>query len=412
MAINLNTVKSVISKVNSKGVSLIRKEPKLKVSNAANEGLIVPEGAKTYDALRVGKTSKPHESYTDIFTFRNEQGQIINRYTKKVEGNNIIETHKGYEDLYTWEKDLNEFGDEIMEIPAKKISSYTRENGNITSIREDVFATTSEPKPYLTHFKREIKRGNEDGWHKRVNTENILIEQRRNGENVKFINNQYETDRFVNGNFKLIKSEATSPELDEIAQNSYLLPYISKNNKFANRMAQACIQDAKFVADPEVQLYKKASTRAGYYSDGGNLNINLKSSKDLAMPRESLTETIGHEVSHAKWDEKCNLYSFYEAGFDETEAFLKIYSKSEIPNIKKYRYSSERYIDPREDKVGYYNQFCEKVAREDGTKAVKKYIDLRDKIQEQFPNQHGFQFYHPNYNEDDLQGLFSMLKAW
>ncbi len=410
MSVNLNTIKSVASKVNSKGVSLLRKDVGLSVKNAAKEGLKVPEGAATYDAVRVGRNFKPNESYTDVFTFRNKNGEMINRYTKKVDGDNVVETKKWYENLFPWEKELDKFGDEVMEIPARKVSAFTRENGKISKITEDVYAVTDEPKPYLTHFKREIKRGNEKDWNRSVNYENIVLEQRRNGENAKFIKNQYETDRYNNGNFELLKSETSSDELKSLAENTYFLPFVSKKNKFANRIAQAAIQDANFIDPPQVNLYKMSSDKRGFF-DGADVNINLKSSRDLGRPRESITETVAHEVSHSKWDEKCTLYDFYESGMDYDSDFLKLYSKADIPDIKKYRYSIDHYIRPDQDYKKYLDQFCERVARKDGSKGVSKYKKLEKQIDTEFPNHHGFQFYPPAQNEDDLQGLFSILRA-
>ncbi len=407
---NINTAKNVLKKVNSKGASLIRKETGLDISKAAKEGLRVPEGAKTYDAVRVGRNFKPEEFYTDVFTFRDKNGKIISRYTKKIDEQNVTETKKWFEELFPWEKDLDECGNEIMEIQARKVRSYSRENGKISKITNEVYALTDEQKPYLTHFRREITPAAEPHC-TRTNREKILLEERRNGSSPKIIENEYTVDKYNSGSFSLKKSKTTSPELREIAQNNYFLPYISPHNKFVTRMADACVQDAKFIVDPEIAIYKNASNVNGYFSNDGAVNINLKSSKDLRRTRESLTETIGHEVAHAKWDEKCMFYDFYKAGIDNGD-FLKNYSIREIPNIERYKYSSEHYIPPYANKTLYYNQFCEKVAREEGTNAVKKYIDLEKKIKEQFSNCHGFQFYEANIMEDDLQGFMSLLRAW
>ena len=412
MPINLNTIKTCLNKVNSKGASLLRKHTGLDISQASKDGfkLKLSENAKTYDAVRVGRKNNPSEHYTDIFTFRDKNGQIVNRYIKEVDGKNIKETYKGYEDLFPWEKDLDEFGEKIIEIPGKKVRSYTRENGKITQIQEDTFALTDEARPYLTHYQRKITPAPEP-YYKRTNRENILLEQRRTGEQPKIIENEYTVDKHNSGYFRLDKTKASTPELEEIAQSSYFLPYISPNTKFAKRMANACIKDARFIADPEISLYKQASNSNGYFSSEGVVNINLKSSKDLARTRESLTETIGHEVGHAKWDEKCMLYDFYKAGCDNGD-FLRIYSKNDIADIKRYKYSIDNYIPPYSDPRGYHNQFCERVARAEGKNAVKKYVAFEDTLKEEFPNMHGFQFYQPNHNEDDFQGLFSLLNAW
>lgn len=283
MGLNINGLKTAFTKVNSKGASLLRKETSLDALKAAQEGVIVPQNAKTYDAVRVGRNFKPDESYTDIFTFRDAGGNIVKRYTRQVDGKNIKETTKGFENIYPWEKDLDEFGDEVLEISARKVRSHVRENGKISKITEDVFAVTDEAKPVVTHSQKIITRG-EDNIYKSTNYETFLLEQRQNGAKPAYIKNEYEIDKHANGYFDLTKSEASSPELKEIAQNSYLLPYVSKTNKFAHRMSQAAIEDGNFILSPSVNLYKKTSSTAGFCS-ADDVYINLKSSKDLSMPR-------------------------------------------------------------------------------------------------------------------------------
>ena len=75
---------------------------------------------------------------------------------------NIKETTKGFENIYPWEKDLDEFGDEVLEISARKVRSHVRENGKISKITEDVFAVTDEAKPVVTHSQKIITRGEDN----------------------------------------------------------------------------------------------------------------------------------------------------------------------------------------------------------------------------------------------------------
>lgn len=405
MGLNINGLKTAFTKVNSKGASLLRKETSLDALKAAQEGVIVPKNAKTYDAVRVGRNFKPEESYTDIFTFRDAGGNIVKRYTRQVDGTNIKETTKGFENIYPWEKDLDEFGDEVLEISARKVRSHVRENGKISKITEDVFAVTDEAKPVVTHSQKTITRG-EDNIYKSTNYETFLLEQRQNGTKPSYIKNEYEIDKHANGYFDLTKSEASSPELKEIAQNSYLLPYVSNTNKFAHRMSQAAIEDGNFILSPSVNLYKKTSSTAGFCS-ADDVYINLKSSKDLSMPRESLTETIGHEVGHAKWNERVIRREMYQMGMDDH--YIRDYSPAERIKIKMYADAAKTVADPRKDFKKYYENFREVTAREEGQKAVRKYFALKNSIDNQFPYLHGFQFYPPVHNEDDIRGLISFI---
>lgn len=410
MGLNIKSIGNFVQNFNSKGATLLKKETGLNIKNAINEGIKIPQRAKTYDTIRVGRNFNPKESYTDIFTFRDKTGKIISRHTKKVDGKNIIEQKKNFIDLNPWEKDLDEFGDEILNINGRRIRSFTRENGKISKISEEVFSTTDETKPFLTHFKREITPAN-DTFFKKANIENILLEERRNGEKAKFIKNQYITELYDTGSFNLVNTNASSPKLKKLAQNTYFLPYISNNHKFANRMASANVKDAQFnFVDPDIYLYKNKSNQQGYFSSSGEVHINLKSSKDLARPRISLTETIGHEVGHAKWEEKCALYDLYKAGLDDG-LFLKTYSDKDISNIKKYKYSIENYITPENDYKEYIKQFCEKTAQKEGCKSAKKYKKFEDDLNKEFQNMHGYQFYEPEFFEDDMQGLMTFLRT-
>ena len=408
MAVNLKSVQNAFSKINSKGASLVRNEKGISISNAIQEGLQIPEGAKSFDAVRVGRNFNPNKHYTDVFTFRGEKGEIVGRYTKKVDGKNVSETKKWFTDLYPWERDLDEFGNDVLNIPARKVRAFTRENGKLTSVSEDVFAVTDETKPCLTHFKRMISRG-DDAIYRRKNYEDILLEERRNGEAAKFIKNRYEVDTYATGFSSLLKSDVSSPELNEIAKNTYFLPYVSPKNKFVTRMAQACIDDANFIVSPRVNLFKSKSKTGGFYNNYDSININLKNSRDMNRPREALTETIAHEVGHAKWAEKCSLYDWYKAGFDDGE-FLRRCSKSEIPEIKRYQRSIDNYISPEVDYKGYYGQFCEEVARKEGRKGAKRYFDIKEKIENNFPNMHGAQFYPPSW-DDDMEGLSTFFRV-
>ena len=409
----MNTVnaKSLISKFTSNGSVLLKKRQSVRLIKPIRNRYIVPENAVSYDFVRVGRNFSPKNTYTDVFTFRDKNGQLVKRYINQVDGTNTKETVKWYEKFIPWERYINSSDDEVLQISGNRVRFYTRENGKISSVTEDFYSVTKEKKPILSHFRKTIKPILNDGIFNKSNYENILLEQRRNGEKAKYIRNEYLTDKFKVGYFNLLKSDSSSPELAKIAKNTYFLPYVSSKNKFAYRMADACIQDANFICEgPEVVLYKQASTQCGFFSNSGKVNINLKSSRDLAMPREALTETIGHEVGHAKWDEKTLLYDLYKEGFDDGD-FLRNIDKSEIPDIEKYKYSVEHYVPFSVNKKAYYNQFCEKVAQQSGENAVKKYEDFEESLKEQFSNMHGFQFYKPAQKEDELQRLFAMISA-
>ena len=116
MSLNISTTKKILSKVNSKGLAVLRKEKGLSLENAAKESLKFCSSAKSYDAVRVGSTTNPAQ-YTDIFTFRNQNGEIVNRYIKNVDGSDIKETTKWFETIDA----LSDIVDDLSDIGEKLI---------------------------------------------------------------------------------------------------------------------------------------------------------------------------------------------------------------------------------------------------------------------------------------------------
>lgn len=385
MKVAFNIIGKTIKSFSSKGAALVRKECGLDIADALTEGFKkIPEGAVKFDAVRVGRNFKPNECYTDIFTFRNESGDIVSRVINKVDGTNTTLTKKSYEELCPFDIDLDDFGDEIMYVEGKRIRSFTRENGKITSITDETITVPDDPNPFVTKYKREILR---DG------TEKISIHEHTRGGHHKFLENEYEyiPNDFTINRYQLVKSNASSPELSEIAQNSYLLPYVSPRSRFPYRMAQATIDDANFIIEPKVRLYKEASTRGGYYSECDDVNINLLSKNGKRMPRETLTDTIGHEVGHAKWDMKCKHYEWQKEGFFTDHRDLR-YTPDEIPDIIRYQDAIDNYVPAHVDRKKYWENFAEVTARKEGAQAVRKYRNLEQALDREFKYKHPSQF--------------------
>lgn len=86
---------NTILKYSSKGFALMRKQLACSIDDFSREalkGVKLPTGAKTYDAVRVGKNAKG--VFTDIFTFRDEIGNMVGRYTQKIDGDDVSQSFK------------------------------------------------------------------------------------------------------------------------------------------------------------------------------------------------------------------------------------------------------------------------------------------------------------------------------
>ena len=397
MAVYFNLIKTVASKFNSKGAKLLNRAVGLTPDEAVKMGIHVPKGTTSVDVSRVGREFNPDKHYTDIFTFRNNDEDLVTQYIRKIDGDNVVETKRQIQRLAEIDVDLVEDGSEVMNIYGKKIRTTVRENGPIKNVTDETFTITEDQVPTLTHSKRTIS----------PNNESLLIEEKQNGKVRKYLFNQYETDRFAPGDFSLKESEASSDALKEIAENNFLLPYVSSSSRFPRRITQAAIEDANFIVDPKVQIYRKASSTYGYYSHDGKVNINIKTKQGLRQPRESIVDTAGHEVEHAIWDEKsCNYHMSKTGMFPDMEGW---FTPEEIATIKKYELAIDNYVPPEVDKKAYWENFAEVTARKGGKRALDKYFALEDAITKEFPFTHPAQF-HPIEEVDDMAWFNTLLR--
>ena len=388
-----------VLKIAANGAKLLRKDLGTAVKKGKFKDFVIPKEAETFDSIRVKKGALT----TDIFTFRDKNGEMLTRVFRKNDGKNVTQTVRKYTELFPDEMTVSETDDITKDILARKITSFTRTNGKISEIGEEVISHTDEAVPIMTHSKRVI----------RPKYEAVSIEQRQKGTAPKFIRNEYETDMYAVGEHSLIKSEVSSPELKEIAEHPYFLSYTSPNTKFARRISNAVKDEANlFFLDPQIKIYKKPGKGCGFYRSTGTMaddtvNINISTEQGLIDDRSRIVATAGHEFEHVKWDEKCTGYQtdviFDSIGENPT------YTIDEIPLIKKYIYGSEHYTPPSVDTKKYYENFTEVTARKGEKAAYKKYTDLADAINTEFPAKHGFQFYNPHYELQNDRSFFYAL---
>ena len=260
---NINYIGKQVVKYSKKGAVLIRKQAGNSIDDFAKEGfkkIKLPTGAKSYDAVRVGRNFNAETNYTDIFSFRDELGNLIGRYSKKVDGEEVTTTFKTIKGLGYDDVDLL---DDIIPLSGKQIRGYTRVNDKITECFDETMVKTDTTTPIVTMFKR----------HFSPDKETIRLSEHQNGEKAKFINNEYNGikayrnifDENYYTRYVLEKSNASSKELEEIAKNPYFLPYVSPRNKFINRVAEPIIDEKSFVIEPSLKTSKKVSTPAGSF---------------------------------------------------------------------------------------------------------------------------------------------------
>lgn len=401
---NIGQISREVLKYSQKGATLVRKQLGCQLDDFAKEGLRtikLPTGAKSYDAIRVGRNFNAEKNYTDIFSFRDELGNLVGRYSKKVDGNDVTTTFKTFRDLGYDDVDLL---DDIIPLNGKQIRGYTRINDKITECFDETIVKTDTPKPIVTMFKR----------HFSPEKESIKLSEHQNGKKAKFINNEYNCIKAYRNIFDenyytrsvLEKSNTSSKELEEIAKHPYFLPYISPRNKFINRVAEPIIDEKNFVIDPSLKTYKKVSTTAGSFYNG-TIHVNRINSKGSPPLREKLVNTIGHEAGHGIWDEMATSYDIVKDGFGSFEEFG--ISPDKLNLVRQYAESIKHYISSGENYNAYRKQFCERMARAEGHKSQKNYEALEKNLREQFQYKHFNQFYPSNKEGYDTMELGDIL---
>lgn len=391
-----------------KTAQLLRKEIGLAAGLAAKEGIRLPKGTTCFDIAKV----KKNDIITDIFTFKDENGKMIQRFIKKTEGTNVTETTRKYDELESFDVPVDKFCFEHLLANAKRIRSYTRTNGKISEIKQEVITHTNETNPYMTKTVRSVKPEESNLlFHRKPNLESVSIEQRRNSLSPVFIKNEYLVDNLAPGNAVLQKSEVSSPELKDIANNSFFLPYTSPDVKFVHRMAQACINDSKLLKAPKVKLYKKIGKQLGRTDFTGRIvKINIMSEEGMMEPRTSLVNTVGHEVGHAKWGQKMMRHLELAQSRDFKTMFEE-FTAQEIAQVALYRKSLNNYTAPGENYSKYYHNYTEVTAREEGTAVSKKFAELIANIEEFFRFMHPEQFSVQKYNVR-TESLYELCKNW
>ena len=395
-----------------KAAQLLRKEIGLAAEYASKEGIRLPKDAATFDVVKV----KKNNILTDILTFKDENGKMIQRFIKKTEGKNVTETTRKYDELESFDIPATEIGLLRKNVNARRIRSYTRTNGKISKIKEEVITHTDDKNPFMTKSVRIVEPMSLDFFRfknrTKPNLESISIEQHKKGWDPVFIKNEYLVDNLVPGDAVLQKSIISSPELKEIANNSFFLPYTSPDVKFVHRMAQACITDSKFLRPPKVKLYKKTGKELGSNNTTKNIvKINLMSEEGMMEPRTSLVNTIGHEVGHAKWGQKVMRHEELARSGDFKTLFEE-FSPKELGYVVEYRKALNHYTRPEENYSEYYHNFTEVTARDEGTIVSKKYADLRIKIEKFFRFLHPEQFFVPKYENIRTESLSELCENW
>ena len=386
-----------------KAASLIRKELGIGISKLSKENLKdikVPENVVTYDAIKVGRDANPTKHYTDVFIFRDKDGNIVSTVHNKIDNEKIKQTVR----KFSPQKEDYLFIDnkeDYLELPInrQRIRGYEKENGKITKCFEENRAI-SEDKKQMESLRREVYPNSE---------ETIKISHFENGIRPKYIENHYEKENLFKqydvlpeairaqfertslkypgkytGYFILKDSKVSDEGLKEIAQHPYFLPYFSPDNKFIYRMSRQVEKEKRSLGkNTKVVPHSKKSHTRGYCNPGFGytIGINRINPNGSARTRRSLVNTIGHEFGHADWEQKVFDYEMAQDGLISPKKI----TPEQIKEIEKYKKASENYVSFDTNMDEYTKNFAERKAREEGRNTLFQYENFNEMVEKDFP---------------------------
>jgi len=398
--LNFNLIGNVFKVFKKNGGVLVRREFGLDISKAEKEGIfkgLIPEDAFTYDAVRVGRKFKPKKHYTDIFSFRDKDGQLIKRVTQIKDGTSETEIVKKYiKDAGYWYDDA----DNVFDSTFLRIRGYKKENGQIKQCFDDMTSITERKKKVFTRFKRVIE----------PNAETVRLEERVAGKAPKFIESKYnlryyeEFDELtpeqglVAGLHTLETSEASSELLGRLARNTFLLPYLSPENKFIYRLGQAIehekgldrrlIKDLypirlKAINETRPKTKDGKQLRGQYYERELTVKIWKKNPDGTNVSRDGLLTTMGHEYGHAKWYEMNYEYEMVRSGIMKMKE-CSMLKKKDLPTVKEHDATKRAYVNAFDDYEQYLKQLNEMLARKEGRITYSLFNSLSSRVEKAF----------------------------
>ena len=359
----------MVLKFNSAGHCLITKQIGIELTQKL-KGIKYPQRAKSYDIVEIGHNFKPEEYYTKIITFRDKNGNILQRNMTQKTPYETLETKKNYikyKDTAIFEPGSYNF----LLVGGRKISSITKKNGNFFAKSEEIqtFPKT-ESNPRVTISKIEsFSTG-----YPAVEKENQSLYEYSKGYKKGYSLKNYIRNNDA-GLFKLGDFEATFANTNDLSQDKYLPLHLYSVKQF-KRIAPYMIENSEHTPPIlSVKWYNKypnpgeESISYGFFN--GQVNLNKKT----LNTKENIIQTTAHEKEH---------------GYQRNEMQKPVEQHNE--ETRRYIQATKNYVKPEENYEEYRKNYKEVKAREAEINALNEYKDNLNKLREEFPYAPDYQF--------------------
>ena len=361
----------MVLKFNSVGHYLISRQTGIEISSKL-KGIKYPQKAKTYDFVEIGHEFKPLTHNTQIITFRDKNGKIVQRNIINNKPNETIEVKKNYK--YYSKTYIRNADDPLnwLGVLGRKISSVTQKNGVYVSKSEEIQTHIKKnSKPILTISKIESY---STGYPALERETQSLYEYGKGSRKGYSAQNYYRNNN--SGLFKFSDYREDFENMENILKDDkYSMLYIYPLRQF-KRVAPYVIESPLHTPPlTGIKWYSKykhpedKTISLGYYD--GDVHLNRRS----LITKSDVVRTTAHEKEHA--------YQRYER-----RKPIEQHTEETKKNIEAYN----NYVSADDDFEQYKANYNETKAREAGLLAIKEYKTSLDNLRSNFPYAPNYQF--------------------
>lgn len=410
---------------NTKGHCLINKLDKISVTNNVRKsfketmGIKFPQRVKTYDIVELGHDFKPEINNTKIFTFRDKNGEIVQRNIIDTTNKDIKTTQKSYikqPETIIFDP-LDSKGDNFFDVTGRKISTITKRNGeyfeksevlqtrvvkdngesvvNISKIKNSPFGI--DDLEWESQSMYEYTKGHKKGYQinnysrSKDGVDVDMLIDTHTDPLTKRLPDDYVADwdegHFVFENMPRLSNDRYLPlHLYSFKNFKKIAPYVAEHPKHKPPLVTV-----KWFS----QKPKNGFRRNGFFD--GDVNLNSQTLKS----RTDVIRSSAHEKEHA--------YQAFEEYKQSVVERLKTQDKTKFmfgnitakdiaerealsgkpfvdtKEVQKLIDAEKSYVQAEENFEKYHANYKEKKAREAGSLAVEKYMDSCDTIKDIFP---------------------------
>ncbi len=359
----------MVLKFNSAGHCLITKQTGIAITKKL-KGIKYPQKAKSYDIVQIGHDFKPLTNNTEIITFRDKNGEILQRNITHKTPNELTETKKNYikyKDTAIFEPESYNF----LLVGGRKISSITKKNGNFFSKSEEIQTypkTNSNPRVTISKIES-FTTG-----YPAVEKENqSLYEYSKDCKKGYYLKNYIRNND--SGLFKFGDFKTHFDEMIDLSTDKYLPLHLYSIKQF-RQIAPHIIENPKHSSPfTIIKWYNKypnpADDNISYGFFNGKVNLNKKTLKT----KEQIIETTAHEKEH---------------GYQRAE--MRKPKEQHNEETKRYILATKNYVKADVNYEDYRNNYKEIKAREAERITLNDYKDNLNKLREEFPYAPDYQF--------------------